>query len=649
MRSGSHILMIPGIELRLAMGALTLVFQLLCGTIDAQFLPTSPIPTPMGMTIGDCELGDIDGDGFEDLVAVNFHGEVSIAFSAGDGTHGNRISLAAADGFEGISRTIDAGDLDGDGDVDIAIGWAYPEGVGGFISILVNNGAGFDERREVALSTSENRTPFDLDVCDVNGDGREDIVCCTNILDVLPQPASVTILRSLGAVSGGGIAFTEPQHIESSSLAYNLLAHDMDGDGDLDLLMASRDGNTFSSYRNDGTGFFSLVTEIFFLLLPHPYSMVAGDFDGDGLEDVVLGTWMTKSLIFLQGDGDLDFVVGEEIPVGVFGWGLMQRIGTTDMDGDGTLDIVAPFSSGVVVTRYNNGNGSFDEESLFSSYQGPLKIRFADLDNNGTQDLLMDHSDLEVFTAFYGGFNVSGYFHFEPQRVSAGLPATIPLRVAANLGIEAFELGIDLDNTLLIPMSINPSASVMALTGAVGPETWIVDLGLGSSSGVSLVADLGLPPGDGLGAGIVQICADLEIEVAPVSTEIETFISPQNLVGGAASLRVTGGVLVEAATSGSYIRIEVPIPFIRGDANDNGQVNIADAVLVLRRLFGIDPAGDCEAAEDADGDGRRDLGDAIRVVTYLFSGGVAPVAPFPQCAIAPDPLILPCTERVSCP
>jgi hypothetical protein len=61
------------------------------------------------------------------------------------------------------------------------------------------------------------------------------------------------------------------------------------------------------------------------------------------------------------------------------------------------------------------------------------------------------------------------------------------------------------------------------------------------------------------------------------------------------------------------------------------------------------PPGTCLAAEDADGDGVTDIGDGIRIVTYLFSGGIAPGAPFPACDIAPDPLILPCTARLSCP
>ncbi|MEO2148846.1 MAG: VCBS repeat-containing protein [bacterium] len=610
----------------------------------------SPIPTATGISIRDSASADIDGDGILDLIAVNGQGVITISFGFGTGAHGNRVRIDPGTGIDGLVRSLDVGDLDGDGDMDIAMAWATPSDPGGYISVYINEGGVLGPRLDIPLDSQVNRTPFDLQLCDVNGDGRDDIVCCTNVLNLIMQPASLTVLRSLGAVSGGGVLFSAPTNTDFSSLATDVLAHDLDDDGDLDAVMACRDGNMFVCLENDGTGAFTVASSIFFPLLPHPYSVVADDFNGDGFQDVMLGTWMTKSLILLEGDGTLGFLEGDEIPLGVFGWGLMQRIGMADMDGDGFQDIIAPFSGGVVATRFNEGDARFLDEAAFFSYQGPLEVRFADLDADGVVDLWMDHSDLEVITAFCGPQNISGYFHLEPQRVSAGLPALIPLQVAANRAIEAYDVAIDLDRSLLTPTDLTPSAEVMAATGPAGPAVWVVDLGSAPADRVLLNCDLGLPSGFGLGAGVVLDCADLQVEVAMVPNPLQTTVAPIGINGtSTAQLRVSGGVMVQASLSAALIDIEIPVPFLRGDANDNGVVNIADAVVILRRMFGIDPPGTCLAAEDADGDGGTDIGDAVRVVTYLFSLGDPPAAPYPACDLAPDPLILPCTPRISCP
>ncbi len=619
-------------------------------SVQGQIPTSSPIVTPSGVSIRDAIESDVNGDGHLDLVSVNGQGEITINYGFGTGAHGNRQQIDPGPGIDGLVRCLGEGDLDGDGDRDLAYGWATSGGPGGFISVFINDGGTLGPRQDIPLDTQINRTPYDLILSDVDGDGRDDLVCCTNMLAVTLQTASLTVLRSLGAVAGGGLLFAAPEHDDSSSLATDILLHDMDGDGDQDALMASRDGNVFSAFNNDGNGAFSLATSIFFPLLPHPYSLLAADFTGDGNQDVIIGTWMTKSLILLEGDGNFGFIEYDEIPVGVLGWGLMQRLGSHDMDLDGTPDVIAPFSGGIIATRFNGGTAEFLDETLFSSYQGPLEVRFSDFDEDGLLDLWMDHSDLQVFTNFLASASRVGYFHFEPQRVSSGLEATIPLMIVANRAIEGFEVGIEIDRSLLQPIALEPSAEVMAVTGPSGPAQWFVDLGSAPGDRVLLLADLGLGSGMGLDAGTLNEAADLILQVATVSGLTETTVFPSGVFGSTdAAIHLSGGVSSSGSLSGATITIEVPQSFIRADANDNGLVNIADAVVILRRMFGIDSPGSCQAAEDVNGNGIVDVADAISLVTFLFAGANAPAAPFPSCDIAPDPLILPCEVRISCP
>ena len=74
--------------------------------------------------------------------------------------------------------------------------------------------------------------------------------------------------------------------------------------------------------------------------------------------------------------------------------------------------------------------------------------------------------------------------------------------------------------------------------------------------------------------------------------------------------------------------------FIRGDANGDGGLEIADALSILDALFSATPLA-CALAGDVNDDNLGDISDAIYSLTYLFSSGPEPTAPFPSCGIDP--------------
>lgn len=80
----------------------------------------------------------------------------------------------------------------------------------------------------------------------------------------------------------------------------------------------------------------------------------------------------------------------------------------------------------------------------------------------------------------------------------------------------------------------------------------------------------------------------------------------------------------------------VGTPFVRGDVNLDGAVDISDAISALGILFvpGTPPAA-CADAADANDDGASDLSDAIYLLSQLFSAGDPPAAPFPDCGLDP--------------
>ena len=91
--------------------------------------------------------------------------------------------------------------------------------------------------------------------------------------------------------------------------------------------------------------------------------------------------------------------------------------------------------------------------------------------------------------------------------------------------------------------------------------------------------------------------------------------------------------------------------FIRGDANEDGNVDLTDAVFVLNALFAsTDSLGImCEDAADTDDDGSINLTDAIGVLSFLFRGGEPPAPPFQVCGDDPtDDALSSCNWSAAC-
>src|SRR5262249_59884501 len=84
--------------------------------------------------------------------------------------------------------------------------------------------------------------------------------------------------------------------------------------------------------------------------------------------------------------------------------------------------------------------------------------------------------------------------------------------------------------------------------------------------------------------------------------------------------------------------------FIRGDANQDHKVNIADAVWCVNELVRQGPVTSCPRAADFNGDRSYDLADAVYLIRWLFLSGPAVPPPYPDCGLSPEPEEFPCPE-----
>ena len=90
--------------------------------------------------------------------------------------------------------------------------------------------------------------------------------------------------------------------------------------------------------------------------------------------------------------------------------------------------------------------------------------------------------------------------------------------------------------------------------------------------------------------------------------------------------------------------------FLRGDCNDDGAVDISDAVFSLGSLFLGDGDPTCDDACDSNDDGTVDISDAIATLGVLFLGnGVIPLPGMTECGVDPTEDEVGCDTFAQCP
>ena len=304
-------------------------------------------------------LDDFNGDGNIDIVAVLAQEHVArIWFGNGDGT----FDLASSSGVGDLPAKVGAGDLNGDGAPDIVTSNYFDED----ISILINQGDGtFAEEYRLDAETF----PRSVVLADLTGNGCADIVVANLI-------ASVSVYRN---VCNGTILNQVVNDMPGNP--YSAVVADFDNDGAPDIATGIAADGEFAISEGSGSGFFS-EPEIF--AAPHNAGVLtAGDFDGDGNNDVVaVGGGLISTFL---GNGHTNFAA----PMTSDGCDTMQSIRSIDLNHDQVLDVVVVCKEEDRVGLFiGQGDGSFEAASFFPVGVGPEDVRAADLNGDGAIDLV---------------------------------------------------------------------------------------------------------------------------------------------------------------------------------------------------------------------------------------------------------------------
>jgi hypothetical protein len=292
------------------------------------------------------EVADLDGDGHADVAsgAAGAAGHTDIF--AGDGSGGLGLPAAypfVSDSFFEVFE-IQAGDADSDGDLDLAA-CASPDGFwnpnGGYLALLVNDGSG-------AFTPQEMEPTGLLDQCraqpaDLNGDAWGDLLM-SGWTGIGPAAAHRPLL---GQAAGGFSAGTD---IAGASII--AFVTELDGDGQTDLAIAGTLG--FGTWLGQGDGTFVNVEvhPLGFGSGSAPSGFAAHDLDGDGHVDLVVFRDPVRDAYVFKGTGD-----GKTVEATAFSLAQAPGVAFTsdthlvDFNGDGRVD----FGSGLSVQGPGSG------------------------------------------------------------------------------------------------------------------------------------------------------------------------------------------------------------------------------------------------------------------------------------------------------
>lgn len=390
--------------------------SILIATPDGGFAPSVTLPTNVGtFTTERVHLKDLDADNDLDVVVQHTRNQVTVFLGAGDGSFAPAVNYQV----RSAPNTLEFGDVNSDGKLDI---FSFR---GSGSTILVGAGDGTFTREDVALRGNTSAVLADLngdnkldviaegsrayDFFAGNGDGTfEEVVTTSLVHPNDPEVLAVadfnldgnldfaatnrmtftTEIVSIFLGNGDG-TFADPDDKAIPFFTDFMTPADLNNDGAMDLVLSNgfgRDGRMVLM-TNDGQGDFSVVD------IPtggNPFSVAAGDLNGDGITDLVAPDRANNRVQIHLGVGAGFVAATRETNLGSINtYAAIAGAEMADLGGDGFADLVLAMAlnpSKLHVLR-GTGDGTFGALQEVTIGGRPTGMALADFNGDDVQDV----------------------------------------------------------------------------------------------------------------------------------------------------------------------------------------------------------------------------------------------------------------------
>ena len=347
---------------------------------------TWEVSTDGGTTWFEIAVGATNEVGFTLAEGTYAEGDVQVRQTDAAGNTSAVVELAAVEVVDLVQATAtvagpglsaDMGDVDNDGNIDLAIG---EPNLDGFYTYYAGNGDGTLADRTVVGDPQSQPNSVVLE--DFNGDGNLDLLTADGFA------SGNRIELQLGNGDGTFGAATLLDTVGGG--AVSLEAGDVDGDGNLDFVAVSPNGDSVELFYGNGDGTFDPAVAID-SAFDAARGSALGDFDGDGDVDILAtgGGSFSSQVQYYENNGDGTFAAGKTV---LDGFTIGNAVDAGDFNGDGNLDFVLAnkgtgASEGGLSVLLGNGDGTFGGQSVIQEGWNVLATEVADFNGDGVLDI----------------------------------------------------------------------------------------------------------------------------------------------------------------------------------------------------------------------------------------------------------------------